>query len=86
MKTNVNKEEYAIYNDINKNLHCAINRKSITQIETIIRKYKGSESVPEDDKHTVKGIYLENTGNNEYNMINDNEVDIMIKYLRFDNL
>ena len=86
MKTNVDKEKYIIYNDIRKDLHCAINRDIKSQIETTIRKYKGSENVPEDDEHTVKGIYLQNAGENEFNMTDEYEVEIMIKYLRFNNL
>lgn len=86
MKTNVNGEEYRIYNDIEANLHVAIKKDLVPKIEATIRKYKQSENVPGDDEHSIKGVYLQNAGKNEYNMVDNNEVDVMIKNLRFDNL
>jgi len=86
MKTNVNKEKYAIYNDTSKNLHCAIPKDLVPIIEATIRKYKTSENVPENIEHSVKGIYLQNAGENEFNMIDEFTVEIPIKYLRFNNL
>lgn len=86
MKTNVNKEVYVIYNDIKANLHVAIKKDLVTQIQAVVREYHQSENIPEDEKHSIKGVYLQNTSENEYNMIDENETDVLIKYLRFDNL
>jgi hypothetical protein len=86
MRTNLDQEKYAIYNDIENKLHVAVKKEVVPHIEGIVRKFRRVENVPGDDEHTVKGIYLQNTSANEYNMIDENEVNIKIKNLRFANL
>ena len=86
MKTNVNKEKYQIYNDIEVGLHVAIRKEIVPDIEAIFSKFSKVELVP--DNYETTGIYLQNGGENEYNMVIENEVEtkIKIKNLRFNNL
>lgn len=86
MKTNVDLEKYRIYNDIENNFHVAIKKKNVALIEQVVRKYGNVEKIPE--RYTVPGLYLQNVGVNEFNILSENELerDIKIKNLRFDNL
>ncbi len=83
MKTNVNRDYYVIYIDIETNLHVAVSKEHVPIIEKTMKSYKNTHDIPVDK--LIKGIYLKDSGPNEFNMVNKIEADVKIKNLRFDN-
>ncbi len=83
MKHNVDKNKFAIYEDIVTKHHIAIKQKNVKIIEKANKKYRNSDKIP-DDK-VVPGIRLQNISNDEVRLISENEIefDILIKNLRF---
>ena len=86
MKTNVDKDKYQIYYDIEAKLYCVVKKVNVSKIQKTIKKFKDVEKVPDNDKCLTKGVYLKNIGEDEHNLMseNENEREIKIKNLRFD--